>query len=116
VKEYELKKKNFSATGCFGFGITEHIDLGLKYDPATGKSWLYCFLCGRTREISCLCLPRCCRYSTGIFGMDFYIILIRPGYRVARRKIRPGKIGNHHRVKKEDAIKWFQDKYEGIVL
>ena len=37
VKEYELKKKNFSATGCFGFGITEHIDLGLKYDPATGK-------------------------------------------------------------------------------
>jgi large subunit ribosomal protein L11e len=37
VKEYELKKKNFSATGNFGFGINEHIDLGLKYDPATGK-------------------------------------------------------------------------------
>ena len=53
---------------------------------------------------------------TGIFGMDFYIILIRPGYRVARRKIKPGRIGTHHRVKKEDAIKWFQDKYEGIVL
>ena len=87
MKEYELKKKNFSSTGCFGFGITEHIDLGLKYDPATG-----------------------------IFGMDFYIILIRPGYRVARRKIKPGRIGTHHRVKKEDAIKWFQDKYEGIVL
>jgi large subunit ribosomal protein L11e len=37
VKEYELKKKNFSATGNFGFGINEHIDLGLKYDPATGN-------------------------------------------------------------------------------
>ncbi|RYH17112.1 hypothetical protein EON65_29070 [archaeon] len=37
VKEFELKKKNFSNTGCFGFGITEHIDLGLRYDPATGK-------------------------------------------------------------------------------
>jgi large subunit ribosomal protein L11e len=36
VKEYELLKKNFSATGCFGFGISEHIDLGLKYDPSTG--------------------------------------------------------------------------------
>merc|ERR1711988_1869716 len=24
VKEYELKKKNFSASGNFGFGITEH--------------------------------------------------------------------------------------------
>ena len=48
--------------------------------------------------------------------MDFYIILIRPGYRVARRKIKPGRIGTHHRVKKDDAIKWFQDKYEGIVM
>jgi ribosomal protein L5 len=30
VKEYELKKVNFSNTGCFGFGVKEHIDLGLK--------------------------------------------------------------------------------------
>ncbi len=29
VKEYELKKKNFSETGNFGFGISEHIDLGV---------------------------------------------------------------------------------------
>lgn len=36
VKEYELRKKNFSNTGNFGFGISEHIDLGIKYDPAIG--------------------------------------------------------------------------------
>lgn len=30
VKEYELLRKNFSDTGCFGFGIQEHIDLGIK--------------------------------------------------------------------------------------
>jgi hypothetical protein len=36
VKEYELIKKNFSNTGTFGFGISEHIDLGIKYDPSTG--------------------------------------------------------------------------------
>ena len=36
VKEYELRKKNFSETGNFGFGISEHIDLGIKYDPAIG--------------------------------------------------------------------------------
>ena len=36
VKEYELQRKNFSATGNFGFGVTEHIDLGIKYDPTTG--------------------------------------------------------------------------------
>lgn len=87
VKEFELKKKNFSNTGCFGFGITEHIDLGLKYDP-----------------------------GTGIFGMDFYVVLIRAGYRVARRKIRPGRVGIRHKVTREDAIAWFQQKYEGIVM
>lgn len=36
VKEYELRAKNFSETGNFGFGISEHIDLGIKYDPAIG--------------------------------------------------------------------------------
>ena len=30
VKEYELRKRNFSETGNFGFGISEHIDLGIK--------------------------------------------------------------------------------------
>merc|ERR1719164_194120 len=58
VKEFELRKRNFSERGNFGFGITEHIDLGIKYDP-----------------------------STGIYGMDFYIHLARPGERVKHRKL-----------------------------
>lgn len=37
VKEYELRKRNFSATGNFGFGIAEHIDMGIKYDPGIGS-------------------------------------------------------------------------------
>ena len=87
VKEYELRKKNFAKNGSFGFGITEHIDLGIKYDP-----------------------------STGIYGMDFYIHLSRPGNRVQYRKIRRGKIGIQHRLKQEDGIKWFQTKFDGILL
>ena len=42
MKEYELLRRNFSETGNFGFGISEHIDLGIKYDPSTGiygKKW-----------------------------------------------------------------------------
>jgi large subunit ribosomal protein L11e len=54
VKEYELYKENFSETGNFGFGIDEHIDLGIKYDP-----------------------------GIGIFGMDFYVVMGRAGFRVA---------------------------------
>ena len=66
VKEYELKKRNFSNTGNFGFGITEHIDLGIKYDP-----------------------------YTGIFGMDFYVSLRRAGRRVGLRKRKTSHIGNN---------------------
>lgn len=87
VKEYELRKDNFSQTGNFGFGIQEHIDLGIKYDP-----------------------------SIGIYGMDFYVVLSRPGNRVAYRKQKKGRVGFSHRVTKEEAMKWFQQKYEGILL
>merc|ERR1719160_802530 len=83
VKEYELKKKNFSQTGNFGFGITEHIDLGIKYDP-----------------------------SSGIYGMDFYVQLSRPGGRVSKRKRAKGRVGKSHRVTKDEAMKWFQTKFD----
>lgn len=44
----------------------------------------------------------------GIYGMDFYIVLNRPGYRVAKRKAKCAKIGYQHKVTKTDAVKWFQ--------
>merc|ERR1711915_130852 len=87
VREYELRRDNFSDNGDFGFGIQEHIDLGIKYDPAIG-----------------------------IFGLDFFVVLQRPGYRVSKRRRSPGKIGLGHCLRKADAVKWFQTKYEGIIL
>ncbi|GAB1518297.1 60S ribosomal protein L11 [Rhizoctonia solani] len=87
VKEYELRRRNFSETGNFGFGIQEHIDLGARYDPAIG-----------------------------IFGMDFYVVMGRPGARVARRKQKTGTIGFTHRVKKEDTMSWFKQRFDGIIL
>jgi len=87
VKEYELRKRNFSETGNFGFGIQEHIDLGIKYDP-----------------------------SIGIYGMDFFVVMARPGGRVARRRHAVGKIGFLHKVTKDETIGWFKQRFEGIVL
>lgn len=49
VKEYELIRRNFSDSGNFGFGIQEHIDLGIKYDPSTGIYGAFCFF-GLGRE------------------------------------------------------------------
>jgi large subunit ribosomal protein L11e len=48
--------------------------------------------------------------------MDFFVNLTRPGARVSRRKVRQGRIGFSHKITKEDSIKWFQDKFEGVVL
>merc|ERR1711920_51990 len=88
VKEYELRKRNFSNTGNFGFGISEHIDLGLKYDP-----------------------------STGIYGMDFFVVMRRTaGGRVAKRRAKQGRIGFQHKITKAETQKWFVDKYEGILM
>ena len=108
VKEYELRKRNFSQTGNFGFGISEHIDLGIKYDPAIG-----------------------------IYGMDFYVIMYaaqliflsgcngnayfamchrsRPGLRVARRRRCQTRVGHSHKISTADTIKWFKTKYDATV-
>merc|ERR1712077_118256 len=71
-REYELKKRNFSDTGNFGYGIQEHIDLGIKYDP-----------------------------GIGIFGMDFYVVLGRPGFNVSQKRHKKGVIGKKHKITKD---------------
>lgn len=87
VKEYELRKANFSNTGNFGFGIMEHIDLGLKYNP-----------------------------STGIYGMDFFVVMKRAGGgRVAKRRAKQQKVGFQHKCTKKESQEWFIQKYEGVL-
>ncbi|CAL5342756.1 unnamed protein product [Camellia sinensis] len=98
VKEYELLRRNFIETGCFGFGIQEHIDLGIN-------------LVNRDAALELWYDP-----SIGIYGMDFYVVLERPGYRFGRRCRCKSHVGIQHRVTKDDAMKWFQVKYEGVIL
>jgi large subunit ribosomal protein L5 len=76
--ENRLKESQFDANGNFSFGIHEYINIpGVKYDP-----------------------------DVGILGMDVAITLERPGFRARKRRIRPGKIGKAHLIKKEEAIEW----------
>ena len=82
-----MRRGNFSDDGNFGFGIEEHIDLGIRYDT-----------------------------NTGIFGMDFYVILGRPGKRIARRKHARGKFGKFQRITSDDAKQWFTEKCAGTVI
>lgn len=71
----------FIISGNFGFGIQEHIDLGIKYDP-----------------------------TIGIYGMDFYVVLGRPGFNVAKRRRAKAHVGAPHKISKEESMKWFQQK------
>ncbi|EJW05298.1 hypothetical protein EDEG_00656 [Edhazardia aedis USNM 41457] len=87
VKEYELPKKCFSNKGSFGFGIQEHIDLGMRYEP-----------------------------GIGIFGMDFTVVLGRKGQRVSKRIRATKSIGKNHVLNAEDGMNWFVKNYQGILL
>ncbi|AAK39882.1 60S ribosomal protein L11B (nucleomorph) [Guillardia theta] len=82
VKDFMINEKSFSTTGNFGFGIEEHIDLGIKYDPLVG-----------------------------IFGMDFYCVLCRNGHRIKYKKRSRSCIGKKQRIKKSDSIIWFNNKF-----
>merc|ERR1712187_188353 len=78
ITDYEISAKHFSDSGNFGFGVNEHIDLGLKYDP-----------------------------STGIYGMDFYVVLRRAGGgRVSKRRAKQTKIGPNHKILRAESQKW----------
>lgn len=83
AKENTLKKRNFDKSGNFGFGIKEYIDLpGIKYDP-----------------------------KMGIRGFDVLVTLERPGYRVKKRAIRPGKVGAKHQITREEAIAFMSETF-----
>ncbi|EES99758.1 LSU ribosomal protein L5P/L11 [Giardia duodenalis assemblage B] len=85
VKNFELPYSCFSTTGNFGFGITEHIDLGIKYDP-----------------------------SMGIYGMDFYVVLSRPGFRVNKRRAQQQHVGASHKITPDEARAWVEREFEVV--
>jgi large subunit ribosomal protein L5 len=83
AKKNVLKASSFDNYGNISIGIHEHIDIpGTKYNP-----------------------------EIGIFGMDVNIVLNRPGYRIARKSRRSGKIGKTHRINREEAVEFFKQEY-----
>ena len=76
--ENRLKPSQFDSSGNFSFGIAEYIEIpGIDYEP-----------------------------EIGIKGLDVAVTLERPGYRVKKRKYRPGRIGKSHTLKAEESIEW----------
>jgi large subunit ribosomal protein L5 len=89
AKRKTLKASNFDRNGNFAFGVHEYIDFpGAKYDP-----------------------------SIGMLGFDVCVSLGRRGSRIGVRRLRPAKVGKHHKVTTEEAIEFaknaFSAKIEG---
>lgn len=85
---YRIKASSFDDYGNVGFGITEHVLIpGTRYDP-----------------------------EVGIFGMDVVITLIRPGYRVMRRRRKRARIPKRHRVTKEEAMEFLKQNFNVTII
>jgi large subunit ribosomal protein L5 len=83
IVERQLGASQFDSQGNFSFGIEEHTDFpGMSYDP-----------------------------SVGIFGMDVNVVLEKRGARISRRKAVQRKLPRKQRVKREEAVRFLQERY-----
>jgi large subunit ribosomal protein L5 len=84
IIDRELPASHFDEQGNFSFGIEEHTDFpGMSYDP-----------------------------SIGIFGMDVNVVLEKRGTRISRRKTGQRRLPQKQRVKREEAIRFLQERYK----
>ena len=88
TRDNKMADYSFDDEGNLSFGIPDHtLFTSQKYDP-----------------------------NIGIFGMDVCITMQKPGYRVKHRRIAARKIPQRHKVKKEETIKFFSEKFNVEVI
>jgi large subunit ribosomal protein L5 len=87
AKDNKLAVNNFDDNGNVSFGMKEYIDIkDARYDPDIGSMGLQCS-----------------------------ITLARPGSRIKVRKVLKRRIPVHHRVSKDDAIKFMKVNFGAIL-
>ncbi len=76
IRNNRLPSYSFDPRGNFSFGVPDYTDFeGMKYDP-----------------------------EIGVFGMDISVSLQRPGFRVARRRVRSHPVSRYHRITRDEGI------------
>lgn len=84
TRENKMADYSFDDEGNLAFGVPDHtLFSSQKYDP-----------------------------NIGIFGMDICITMQKHGYRVKKRRIAQKRIPHRHRVKKEETMKFFVEKFK----
>ncbi len=82
AKEMRLTESCFDMNGNVNFGIKEYIEVpGMEYEP-----------------------------KIGILGFNVCVTLERPGFRIKKKKI-ARKIGKHHKITKDESIKYMRENF-----
>ena len=88
TRENKIADYSFDEAGNISFGIPDHtLFKSQKYDP-----------------------------NIGIFGMDVCVTMKKHGYRVKHRRIATHKIPHRHKVKKQETVDFFSQKYSVEVI
>jgi len=83
IRSNRLPSYSFDPRGNFSFGVPDYTDFeGMKYDP-----------------------------EIGVFGMDISVSLQRPGFRVAKRRVRSHPIPRRHRITRTEGITFIKDHF-----
>lgn len=84
AKDNTLQDNYFDENGNISFGIQEYVDIkDAKYDT-----------------------------EIGMMGLQTSITLTRPGFRVKTRKLQKRKIGEKHKITKEDAMNFMKEQFK----
>ncbi|HEY5538228.1 MAG TPA: 50S ribosomal protein L5 [Thermoplasmata archaeon] len=88
IRNNRIAAYSFDPRGNFSFGVADYTDFeGMKYDP-----------------------------EIGVFGMDIAVVLRRPGYRIARRRIAPRRIPTSHAITKAEGIAFVRSRFGAEVV
>ena len=83
AKDNILTEKQFDNNGNLSFGIPEYVDVeDAKYDP-----------------------------KIGVMGFEVCITFEKAGYRIKKRRIFKSKIGQKHKITKEETIEFMKKKF-----
>ena len=83
IRNNRIPAYSFDPRGNFSFGVPDYTDFeGMKYDP-----------------------------EIGVFGMDISVSLQRPGFRVAKRRVRSHPIPRRHRITRTEGSTFIKDRF-----
>jgi large subunit ribosomal protein L5 len=82
----KLEEKQFDDEGNLAFGVKEYIDIpGVEYSP-----------------------------EIGVIGFQVCVTLSRQGFRIKRRRLQKKKVGNKHRIRRQDSIDFMKERFKVI--